>query len=102
MRTLFSNTTVAALIISLACVVLWQATGGDYYTKYEVVEQIDPRIVIPMHYKIPGLKVDIADIEPFLNEVGTHNEAQESLKLKHKSDLPTDTTEFVVLKPQLG
>ena len=41
MRTLFSGTTVAAFIISLACVVLWQATGGDYYTKYEVVEQIE-------------------------------------------------------------
>jgi len=30
-----------AVLITLSCVVLWQATGGDYYTKYEVVEQVE-------------------------------------------------------------
>jgi hypothetical protein len=32
---------LSALVVSLASVGLWQATGGDYYTKYEVVEQIE-------------------------------------------------------------
>lgn len=28
-------------ILTLASVVTWQATGGDWYTKYEVVEQVE-------------------------------------------------------------
>ena len=32
---------ITALIVTLAAVVLWQATGGDYYTKYQVVEQVE-------------------------------------------------------------
>ena len=28
-------------ILTLASVITWQATGGDWYTKYEVVEQIE-------------------------------------------------------------
>lgn len=31
---------VVALLITAAVVVLWQATGGDYYTKYQVVEEV--------------------------------------------------------------
>jgi hypothetical protein len=30
-----------AVIITLAALFTWQLTGGDYYTKYEVVEQIE-------------------------------------------------------------
>lgn len=28
-------------ILTLASVITWQATGGDWYTKYEVVEQVE-------------------------------------------------------------
>lgn len=37
---------LTAVVITLAAGVLWQATGGDYYTKYEVIEQV-PRTVDP-------------------------------------------------------
>ena len=37
---------VTASAITLAAGILWQATGGDYYTKYEVIEQV-PRTVDP-------------------------------------------------------
>jgi hypothetical protein len=30
-----------AVIITLAALLTWQLTGGDYYTKYEVVEQVE-------------------------------------------------------------
>lgn len=36
----------------------------------ETIRQIEPRIAIPMHYKIPGLKVDLDPVEPFLKELG--------------------------------
>ena len=41
--------------------------GGKYTLDakkaVEVVSQIEPRIVIPMHYKIPGLKIDIEGVD---------------------------------------
>lgn len=29
-----------AVLITIASIVTWRVTGGDYYTKYEVVEQV--------------------------------------------------------------
>lgn len=31
---------LAAVLVTLATIVLWGLTGGDFYTKYEVVRQI--------------------------------------------------------------
>lgn len=31
---------VLAALVTLATLITWQMTGGDYYTKFEVVEQI--------------------------------------------------------------
>ena len=32
---------VLAALVSLVALVTWQMTGGDYYTKFEVVEQVE-------------------------------------------------------------
>ncbi len=32
---------IAVAVVAIALVVTWQATGGDWYTKYEVIEQIE-------------------------------------------------------------
>jgi L-ascorbate metabolism protein UlaG (beta-lactamase superfamily) len=64
----------------------------------EIISQIEPRLVIPMHYKIPGLALKFAGVEPFLKEMGVaKKETVEKLTLK-KKDLPTEGTEVVVLK----
>ena len=34
----------AALVISAAAIITWQATGGDSYTKYQVVEKVEAEI----------------------------------------------------------
>src|SRR3990172_1056499 len=39
----------------------------------EVVRQLEPKIVIPMHYKTPALKRDLEPVEKFLTEMGTKN-----------------------------
>ncbi|GAB4324119.1 MAG: hypothetical protein Kow0074_16840 [Candidatus Zixiibacteriota bacterium] len=31
----------AILTVTIASVVTWQATGGDWYTKYQIVEQVE-------------------------------------------------------------
>lgn len=39
----------------------------------EVVSALEPRIIIPMHYKIEGLKFDLDQLSNFLKEMGTEN-----------------------------
>lgn len=40
----------------------------------EVVSQLEPRIILPMHYGgIPGLKVELDPVEKFLKEMGVEN-----------------------------
>lgn len=34
-------TLVLAALVTLATLIAWQMTGGDYYTKFEVIEQVE-------------------------------------------------------------
>ena len=63
----------------------------------EVVSQIEPRIVIPMHYKVPGLKIDIEGVDKFIKEIGLKPTEEEKLKIT-KKDLPQEDMELVVMK----
>ncbi|MFA6098951.1 MAG: MBL fold metallo-hydrolase [Patescibacteria group bacterium] len=64
----------------------------------ELVNEIEPRIVVPMHYKIPDLKEKLNSLDAFCNEMGVKNyNAEEKLKIS-KRDLPADETKVVVLK----
>ncbi len=36
----------------------------------EVVRRLEPRYVVPMHYALPQLKVELDPLEPFLQEMG--------------------------------
>lgn len=62
-----------------------------------LVSTLEPRIIIPMHYRLPGLTVKLDGVEAFLKHVG--NGAGESLdKLKiSKKDLPQEETRIVLL-----
>ncbi|NTW22262.1 MBL fold metallo-hydrolase [Candidatus Falkowbacteria bacterium] len=74
--------------------------GGKYTIDakraVEVVSQIEPRIVIPMHYHVPGLKLDIEGVEKFVKELGIKPRYEEKLKIA-KKDLPQDEMELVIL-----
>jgi len=74
--------------------------GGVYTLEakkaVDVVSQIEPRIVIPMHYKIKGLKVDIDSVDKFVKELGLKPTQEEKLKI-NKKDLPQEDMELVVL-----
>jgi L-ascorbate metabolism protein UlaG (beta-lactamase superfamily) len=49
----------------------------------EVVRRLEPRYVIPMHYKLPQRKVDLEPLEPFLKEMGVESaEAQNRLNVQ--------------------
>lgn len=64
----------------------------------KIVYQIEPKIVIPMHYKIPGLTIKIDGVTPFLKELGVSKKTPiDKLTIKKKG-LPQKETEVVVMK----
>jgi len=63
----------------------------------QMINQIEPKIVIPMHYKIPGLKIDVETIERFLKEMGSETKPVKEFKVR-KEQLPTEM-EVVLLEP---
>lgn len=64
----------------------------------EVISQIEPRIIIPMHYKLPGLTININEVDKFIKEAGIASHQEERLKI-NKKDLPQEDMEIILLKP---
>jgi len=83
--------------------ILLVPVGGKYTIDakqaIEVINQIEPRIVIPMHYRTSkaGLK-EIDTLENFKKEFGLPAEVQDKLKI-NKKDLPSEDMELVILEP---
>ncbi len=81
--------------------ILFVPVGGKYTLNakkaVEVVSQIEPRIVIPMHYQIPGLKIKLDGVEKFIKELGIKPTNEVKLKIT-KKDLPQEDTELVLLE----
>jgi L-ascorbate metabolism protein UlaG (beta-lactamase superfamily) len=66
----------------------------------EVVRQLEPRFVVPMHYAIPGLKLQLDSLDRFLKEMAvTSSEPQPKLSVQ-KSSGEYDT-KVVVLEPKI-
>lgn len=66
----------------------------------EVVAMIEPSYVIPMHYELPGLKIELDPVDKFLKAMGI-GKAQEADWLKiGAGDLP-EQSQVVILQPQL-
>lgn len=66
----------------------------------ELVSLLEPNIVVPMHYQVPGLKLDLDGVDRFLKEMGiTEPREETSLKIT-ASGLPVET-ETVLLKPKV-
>ncbi len=80
--------------------VLLIPVGGTYTLDakkaVEVISQIEPRIVIPMHYKTKDLKIDLDVIDKFIKEIGIAPSYEEKLKIS-KKDLPQEDMELVIL-----
>jgi len=74
--------------------------GGKYTLDakraVELISQIEPRIVIPMHYKTPDLKIELDGLEKFIKELGLTPTYEEKLKIS-KKDLPQEDRELVIL-----
>lgn len=62
----------------------------------EIVAQLEAKIIIPMHYKIEGLKIDLEPVDNFLKEMGAEG-VTPLLKLAISRDKLPDEPEVVVL-----
>lgn len=82
-------------------ILLLPVGGGEetinYKTAVEIANQIEPRIIIPMHYAMPGLSVKFDAVDKFLKEYGVKSETINKLKVA-KKDLPEEDTKVVVLE----
>lgn len=63
-----------------------------------IVSQLEPSIIIPMHYKIEGLKFELEGVENFLKEMGAENvQALPKLSIS-KEKLPEEPMVVVLSK----
>ncbi|MDP3093914.1 MAG: MBL fold metallo-hydrolase [bacterium] len=83
--------------------VLLIPVGGVYtigaQEALKVISQIEPKIVIPMHYSLPKLKVKLEGVDKFLKAMG--KKAQEplpKLTVKKKDIMASEETKIIVLR----
>ena len=79
--------------------ILMIPVGGSYTINYkealEVISQIEPKIVIPMHYKVKDLNVDIESADKFVKELGLTPEKVDKFKIAKKT-LPAEEVKLVM------
>ncbi|MFA6322552.1 MAG: MBL fold metallo-hydrolase [Candidatus Buchananbacteria bacterium] len=85
--------------------ILFIPVGGgstiDAKKATEVISQLEPRIVIPMHYSLPGLKTKtkLDDLNAFCKEIGVCPKEKINKYKITKKDLPQDNLQIIVLEP---
>ena len=73
--------------------------GVDAKKAKEIIEQIEPRIIIPIAYNTEGNKCGLDAIDPFLKEMGSQaSEPLDTFTVK-RSELPDDNSKVVVIQP---
>jgi L-ascorbate metabolism protein UlaG (beta-lactamase superfamily) len=86
--------------------ILFIPVGGrlvcDAEEAVTIVNQIEPHIVIPMHYAQKGLGLELDKVEQFLKEIGQAKASPEEKLTIKKSGFEElkETTKVVVLSPQ--
>jgi L-ascorbate metabolism protein UlaG (beta-lactamase superfamily) len=64
----------------------------------EVIGQVEPRLVVPMHYRTPRGDQGLEDIGRFCKELGVDDQTPRDKLTLRKSDLP-ETVQVVLLEP---
>ena len=64
----------------------------------DIVSQLEPKIIIPMHYKIEGLKFELDPVEKFLKEMGAEGAVPQPKLLITKDKLPEESQLVVLSK----
>ena len=88
--------------------VLMTPVGGtftiDAKEASKIISQVEPRVIIPMHYNLPGLKfksgAKLDGVDKFIKEEGIKAEEVEGKLKINKKDLPQEETKLFVLNPK--
>lgn len=84
--------------------ILFLPVGGvstiDSSMAAEIVRGLDPKIVIPMHYRTSELDKDLEPVDGFLKKLGIREVASQSKLSVNRSTLPTSTQVVVLDCPQ--
>lgn len=85
-------------------ILLLPVGGGDSLVPAqasEVISLFEPGIVIPMYYRVPGLKMRLGSLDRFRREVGLESiQTEEKLKVS-TSDISEETRIIIVQPSQL-
>jgi L-ascorbate metabolism protein UlaG (beta-lactamase superfamily) len=65
----------------------------------EVVRQLEPKVIIPMHYKTPALNRELETVDRFLKEIGAKQVASQPKLSISKSNLPLSSQVFLLDYP---
>jgi L-ascorbate metabolism protein UlaG (beta-lactamase superfamily) len=80
---------------------------GGFYTigpkeAVEIVGKIDPYFILPMHYKTPEMKAELADklqpVDVFLKEIGMTSEVLPKFSLKKEDIIEDQSSKVIVLE----
>lgn len=68
----------------------------------EVINLLDPRIVIPMHYRLDGEDTPLDKLDKFLKAMGMDDKdvAHQDLLKVAKKDIPEEGMQLVILEPK--
>lgn len=78
--------------------------GGNTLTAgmaSDVIALIEPNYIIPMHYAIDGLNLELDEVDKFLKAMGVSNVVEEEFLRVSSATLP-EQSEVVVLSPNLN
>ena len=82
--------------------ILMVPIGGTYTVDIQgaakIVHQLEPRIVIALHYRLPGVTIKLEGVDGFLKEVGAAKKQPVDKLTVKKKDLIQKETEIVVMK----
>ena len=84
-------------LVNVLLVPIGAGTSLNAAKAAELVSMIEPNIVIPMHYELPGLKTKLDPLERFLKEMGATDAKMESSFKASSADALPEETEVVIL-----
>ncbi|MFA6183915.1 MAG: MBL fold metallo-hydrolase [Parcubacteria group bacterium] len=81
--------------------ILMIPVGGKYTIdakqSVKIAKKLSPAIIIPIHYKMTGTKIDIADEKEFCNEIGNCPKEKVNKITIKKKDLEEKTMEVLLM-----
>jgi L-ascorbate metabolism protein UlaG (beta-lactamase superfamily) len=95
-----SQSTVEAMgTVNVALIPVGGGNGLRAGEAAEVVALIEPNFIVPMHYALPGLSVELEDVDKFVKAMGVSKVIEDDTLRVTSGGLP-EQPQVVLLRPQ--